>query len=357
MAQGFSIQFNGSANPELGNPAAVEVHECAGQPASFRLNYAIDIQQRDLPLLKEKNLSAGSEITVLVPVNSGFAALVKGPVRGQQIHLEHGGEASVLDVFGGDSTLAMDREDKAHVWADVSDSQVVSTILQQHGFQTLDVQDTSTVHSESKHSLVQRGTDLSLVRRLAARNGFLFWVTCDAGSGTETAYFKRPPLDSPPATELIINLTNPPANLSALDISWDAEGPASAEAAQLDLNTGGDIDGAVSASPLTALASTRFAAIGASPRTQHLSVPVDDAGDLQARGEGALIDSGWFIRARGQTTARALGGVLRAHTVVKLRGAGTRHSGKWFCRSVRHYLDAAEHQMDFELVRNGWEES
>jgi hypothetical protein len=32
-----------------------------------------------------------------------------------------------------------------------------------------------------------------------------------------------------------------------------------------------------------------------------------------------------------------------------------RHSGKWFCASVRHTLDAVGHRMEFELIRNGWE--
>lgn len=355
MAEGFSILFDGSVNASLGNPIAVEVYECVGQPTSFRLNYVINIQQGDLPLLKEQSLSANADITVLVPTTDGFAALVKGPVRGQQIHLEHGGESSVLNVIGADSSLAMDREDKAHIWSDVTDSQIVTTILNQNGFQDVDVEDTPANHPEDKHSLVQRGTDLSLVRRLAARNGFLFWVTYDADTGQETAHFKRPPLADDPAAELVLNLSDPPANLDALEITWDAEAPASADAGQLDLNTGDDIDGAVSTSPLTSLAATRFASIGASPRSLHLSVPVDDAGDLQARSEGALIDAEWFVRARGQTSMHALGKVLRAHTVIKLRGVGQRHSGNWFCHSVRHFIDATEHQMEFELIRNGWE--
>src|SRR6266567_472412 len=130
MAEGFSIQFNGSLSANLGNPVGIEVYECVGEPTSFRLNYVIDVQEGDLPVLKQNALAAGSEITILVPTEEGVTALVKGPVRGQQIHLKHGGEGSVLDVLGADSTLAMDREDKGHIWPDVTDTQIVSTILQ-----------------------------------------------------------------------------------------------------------------------------------------------------------------------------------------------------------------------------------
>ena len=84
-------------------------------------------------------------------------------------------------------------------------------------------------------------------------------------------------------------------------------------------------------------------------------MPVDDTADLRRRAAGVLIDASFFVSARGQTTLHALGQVLRAHTVVKLRGAGSRHSGKWLCSAVRHTIDAMEHRMEFELLRNGWD--
>src|SRR6266446_4064432 len=355
MAAGFSILFDDAPDETLGNAASVEVHECIGEPTSFRLHYALDITEGRLPLLKESALSAGAKIAIVAPVDDGLVCLVKGIVRGQEFHLEHGGEGSVLDVVGGDSTLAMDREDKASLWSDLTDSDAVNTIVGQYGF-TPDVEDTAAGHFEDKHVLVQRDTDLAFVRRLAARNGFLFWVTCDATSNVETAHFKRAPFSDEPAAELVLNLDDPPANIGALDVIWDAEAPASASVAQMDLNTRDNIDGSVESSPLAGLASQRFSAIGTTPRSLHLAVPVDDSGDLQARSEAALIEAELFIRARGQTTAHALGKVLRAHTIVKLRGAGARHSGKWLCHSVKHVLNAVEHRMEFELVRNGWEE-
>jgi hypothetical protein len=162
-------------------------------------------------------------------------------------------------------------------------------------------------------------------------------------------------VDDEPANDLIINLEDPEANLASLDISWDVERPTSAVAAQLDLSDKSNIDGAVAASPLTPLGSQALSDVAPDTRALHLFAPVDDAGDLQARGEAALIESSFFIRARGKTTADNLGGVLRAHTVVNVRGAGSRHSGKWFCASVRHTIDDVDHRMEFELIRNGWE--
>ena len=353
MGAGFSILFDNAPDPGLGAPASVEVHECIGNPATFRLTYAVDISEGDLPLLADARLSPGKIISVFSQTAAGLPCLVKGPVTSQQIRLIHGGAGSVLEVCGADTSITMDREDKAALWTG-TDSSAIQSILATYSL-VPDVESTSAMHEETKHVLVQRETDLAFVRRLARRNGCLFWIACDDTGLVETASFKRPPLDGEPAHELVINLADPPANLASLDISWNVERPTSAAASQVDLGSVGDIDGTVAQSPLTPLAAQGLATIAAGTRSLHLHAPVDDAGDLQARGEAALIDADFFIRATGSTTAQSLGGALRAHTVVTLRGAGKRHSGKWLCSSVRHTIDDVGHRMDFELIRNGWE--
>jgi hypothetical protein len=353
MGAGYSILFDNAPDPELGTVASLEVHECIGCPTTFRLTYAPDIVEGDLPLLKDARLAPGRVISIFSQTEAGLPCLVKGPITSQQIHLQHGGAGSVLEVIGADTSITLDREDKTALW-NGTDSSALQQIFGTYSL-VPDVDTTSAAHIETKHVLVQRETDLAFVRRLARRNGCFFWVTCDDTGFVETAHVKRPPLDGEPESELIINLSDPPANLEALDIAWDVERPTSAAAKQVDLGTKADIDGAVAKSPLSPLGAQGLATIAAGTRTLHLHAPVDDAGDLQARGEGALIEADFFIRARGQTTAQALGGVLRAHTVVNLRGAGTRHSGKWFCASVRHTIDEVGHRMDFELIRNGWE--
>lgn len=353
MAAGFSILFSNAPDPELGAPASVEVFESVGNPTTYRISYAVDIVEGDLPLLQDARLAPGTPVAIFAQTAAGLPCLVKGPITAQQIHLAHGGAGSTLDVLGVDSSIAMDREDKSALW-EGTDSNAVTQILGTYGL-TPEVDTTAAAHAEAKHVLIQRETDLAFVRRLARRNGCLFWVTCDDTGLVETGHFQRPPLDAEPAAELVINLADPPANLDALDIVWDIERPTSATASQVDLAADSDIAGDVAQSPLAPLGAQGLAAIAAGTRTLHLHAPVDDAGDLQARGEGALNEAAFFLRARGQTTAQALGAVLRSHTVVNLRGAGRRHSGRWFCASVRHTLDEVEHRMEFELVRNGWE--
>jgi hypothetical protein len=350
MGLGIAIVVNGESDPELAEATTVEVYERMGEATTYRLRYEVDISEGDLPMLLDSRLDPGAELSILASTGNGAECLVKGPVHGQQIHLEHGGSGSWVEVLGSDTSIIMDRETKSAVWPDLKDSDAVSSILTNYGY-TPDVQNTSAGHFEDKHALVQRDTDLRFVRRLARRNGFLFWITCD-NSGTETAHFKRPPIDGSAEAELIINLES--ANLESLDISWDVERPTSVEGLQLDLNSKSDLDGGVAQTPQTILGDVGLKAITGDTRSILVSAPADDTGDMQARGEGALIEADWFIRATCQISTNQLGGIVRCHTVVDLNGAGSRHSGKYFVAGVRHTIDNTAHLMDVELVRNGW---
>lgn len=350
MGLGIAIAVGGSPDQELAGAVWVEVHERMGEMTTYRIRYDIDISEGDLPMLVDGRTDAGSELSVIAPVDGKNNYLVKGPVTGQQIHIEHGGAGSFVEVSGSDTSIAMDRETKTTLWSDVTDSDAVTAIVAQYGY-VPDVDSTDAGHYETKHTMVQRDTDLQFVRRLARRNGFIFWITCDE-IGIETAHFKRPPVDGGAESELIINLES--NNLSTLDINWDSERPTSVVAAQLDLNDKSDIDGDVTKSPLRSLGDKALDEIATETRSIHIAAPVDGAGDLQSRGEGALIEAGWFIRATCQTTIFALKTLVRAHTVINLRGAGSRFSGKYFVSGVRHTIDAAEHRMDLELIRNGW---
>ena len=223
MGLGIAIAVDGRTDTDLAQATTVEVLERMGETTTYRIRYPTDISQGDLPRLIDSRLGPGSELSILVPVLGTTHCLVKGPLHGQQLHLQHGGAGSWLEALGSDTSVIMDRQTQTSVWADVTDSDVVFSILGNYGY-TPDVQSTSAGHYEDKHTLVQRDSDLRFVRRLAQRNGFLFWVTCDA-LGTETAHFKRPPLDGEAAATLVINLESP--TIQTLDLTWDVERPTS----------------------------------------------------------------------------------------------------------------------------------
>nr|HEX4314511.1 contractile injection system protein, VgrG/Pvc8 family [Kofleriaceae bacterium] len=355
MGLGVSISYNGTVDAELAGASTLEVHERAGEVTRFRARYEIDIGTSDLPVLSAAKYGAGAAWTITVPSTAPAQCLVKGIVHAQRVHFEAGGDGSYVEVIGGDTSIALDRDAKSMQWDNASDSDVVGRILRAANY-TPDTDSTDATHEHKKHTLIQRESDLAFVRRLARRNGFLFWVTADATTGLETAHFKRPPVGTSTGTKLTINQKTA-SSLRSLDLRWDVERPTSTSAHQLDLNTKQGLDGSVSnaQSPLSALASTPLSQIVTDARSIFLSAPVDVQSELTARSQAALIDAAWFVRASCETELASVGALVRPCTVVELVGAGKRHSGKYFVAGVRHTINPANHRMDIELVRNAWE--
>lgn len=350
MGLGIGITYNDVGDELLASADLVEVDQYLHEPSQYRLHYGIDIVDDDIPLTVESKFDQGALISVLVPGDE-TACLIKGPVYRQQIGLQHGGEGSSLILHGGDSRLLMDREARSVVWSDVTDSDAVTTIVSGYGF-TPDVETTGAGHYEDKHTLVQRDTDYVFIKRLARRNGFLFWIDCDE-SGIETAHFKRPPLDGDAVLDLIINLAD--ANIQSLDIEWDVERPTSSEARQVDASGITDISGDVGAPPLAALGTDSLQQITGDIRSLLVSAPTDDAGDLTARAEAAVIEAEWFVSAHCVTSFAKLDDrVVFPGQIVNVRGAGSRHSGKYLVDSVKHRIDEVNHRMALNLIRNAW---
>jgi hypothetical protein len=352
MPRGCELLPNGAPDPTLAQPARVEVVEAVGASTVFRLMYDFHIEEGDLPLLVEARLGPEADIALRVPDGELAAVLVRGPVTRQRISLVTGGEGSVLEVIGADGTVALAREHKVRVWPSTTDAAAITELLGAAGLVPRVTLPSTVVHVETKNALVQREPDMHLVRRLARRNGCWLWLEYDPIAATPMARVERPPVNEPVAIHFY--LAGPQRNLDQAAIEWDVERVVATDAANRDVFGDTDMDGAVDRSPLTGLADQGLVDVATAARKARLSVPVDDAGDLQVRSEAALIEAGWFVRASLSIRAAVLGRVVRAHTVVELHGAGSRHSGKYLVARVVHRIDDADHWMDVTLMRNGW---
>jgi hypothetical protein len=149
---------------------------------------------------------------------------------------------------------------------------------------------------------------------------------------------------------------NDPAQraLDALDLEWDVSRPSEVAARQaLFTDEAQDgVSGDASDSGLEPLDARGLAEVAGRPMKVLLTAPVDDAGELRLRAEALLRESGFFVRCTGEVDVATLKAVLRVGTVVRLDGAGSLHSGRYFVWSVRHSLTRQAHKMNFVLVRN-----
>lgn len=351
MGVTISVQAGGAEDKDLTGAPEIEVHERLGEPTTYRLRFAVDIESGTIPWLTDSRIDPGTELAIIATADDDRQCLVKGPIHGQQMRLVGGGSGSWLDVLGTDATIAMDREVKATIWDKVTASDVAQRIAGTYGF-TPDVDSTTGTFDADKHALVQRDTDFRFLRRIARRTGHLVWATSDPAGATTTLHVKRPPVSGQAVTTLTLRTPSP--TVKALDLSFDTERPTSSVGKQVDLNTKQVNDGATTKSPLAALGTSDLASIATGTRTVVVAPPADTAGELTARNEGALIEAGWFVRATAEMNTETLGTVVRCHTLVAIDGAGKRHDGKYLVAGVRHLISQTAHRMQVELWRNGW---
>jgi hypothetical protein len=352
MPQGCEVLPNAAPDPSLAQPARVEITEAVGACTTFSLFYDFHIEDGDLALLKEARLGPEAEIALRVLDGEAPAVLVRGPVTRQRISVVTGGEGSVLEVTGADLMVALGREHKVHAWPSTTDAAAITELLGGAGLAPQVKLPSSVVHTETRRALVQREPDLHLIRRLARRNGCWVWIEYDPLAATPTVHVERPPLNQPASVKF--QLSGADSNIEQATIEWDVERMVATAAAGRDIFGATDIDGSIERSPLTGLADKALGDIVAKPRKARLTVAADDAGDLVARSEAALIEDGWFVRVTLQVRARVLKRVVRAPSVVELHGAGSRHSGKYLVARVAHRIDDDDHWMDVTLIRNGW---
>lgn len=336
-----------SSGGPVADVSEIEVLEALGEPTRFRFRVGAPVADGDIPALSRPAYDPGASITIV----ASNAVITRGVVTGQRARLSGDSETSCVDVMGADRSVEMDAEAKVTAWTSVRASDAVTMICVNYAF-VPDVEPTGTFYNPLGHELVQRGTDLSFVRRLARRHGCLFWISVNS-VGLELAHFRPPPVDGSTTASLSLHLDR--SSFDELSLEWDADRPTSVTSAGLDTNQLSTIDASVPASPLPPMAGRNLAAVNGGDRSALAVATGHDAASLTGPANSLLADAELFVRASATTTHARAGTTLHAHELVHLDGLGRRHSGNWLISGVRHLIDAVSHRMECTFVRNGWE--
>jgi phage protein D len=359
MAGTYQILLNGAPADDdfYAKISALEVEENLDLPGAVLIKLPVTTtDDSDLTFVSDDRLQPFATIAIVAKQeDQDDECIFDGLVLSQKLHLTTGVTGCEMQVWGQDASWLMNLEEKAKEWVDVTDSAVAASIFGDYGITPADgnSDDDSPSHTESGHSLMQRGTDIQFLRMLARRTGKLCRVACTDTPGDRIGYFAKPSTDGDPVATLTLNPSTD-ATVSALDFEWDVTRPSAVKASQALFNDDSP-DGAsgdTSDSGIAPLDERDLATFAGQPITAMLTAPVDDAGELSQRAAALLRESGWFARCEGETDASKLKAVLRAGTVVQVDGAGAIHSGKYLVWSVRHAFTVDAHKMKFTLVRN-----
>jgi hypothetical protein len=357
----------------LNSIVEVRIEQSLSEPTRFAIRFQDDIRDGQMRLSEEPALAVDSIITIGVEAGDRLVCLVRGPITESSSELMLGGPGSSYEVHGLDRRDLLDRECKHVTWTGLA-STAASAILAPVFPAPPDVEPTTRVYQPGGEGLSQRVTDLAFLSEIARRNNFSFWVTYECtpsltGGLTvlETAHLRSSPrrpegggalasaISLIPTTDSEIRVHVPGdecPNVTAFRVQTDNRRPSAYHARSLD-NAGGSATptDATDPQPATGRGVSR---LGERGPTRDLCMPgAGDPQETRNRGEAALTEAGWFVRATASTTSHLLGGVLVPHEIVPVKGVGRRHGTAPFrVREVTHVINAAAHHMDLVLDSN-----
>jgi hypothetical protein len=290
---------------------------------------------------------------VIIAVKIGvlpLQVLIDGIITNHQVSPSNTPGGSTLVVTGEDVSLKMDLEDKNKTYANQSDSAIVQTILGRYAAYGLVPRVTSTQDTPQQTERVptQQGTDLAFVKELARRNGFVFYVEPDKVL-KNTAYWGLQNFTSPPQPALSMNM-GPNTNVESLSFTFNALGPVTPRITIVEPSSRTAIPIPVPSALRPPLARRPTVSL-----RQTLPRNTANLDSTQAALE-ALANSSEAadaVTGSGQLDAVRYGRVLRARSLVDVRGVGATYDGRYYVKQVTHRLKRGEYKQSFSLSREG----
>jgi hypothetical protein len=330
----------------------------SGDRSGFQLTFTMG----KTSLLQLALLPAGffdpivTRVVIMVTLNGIPTVLVDGFVTRQEVQPASEPGQSTLTITGEDLTVAMDLLQITMMYPAMPDIAQVNLILAKYAFlgivPVVMPPFIFTVKTPLDGWITQTDTDLQHIRGLAGQNGFVFYIEPGPLPGQSIAYFGpdiRLPLPQP---ALSVNLDGH-TNVESLSFSLDGLQKRLEIITVLDPITGRvpvpvpmpEIN--IFKPPLglrpTAPAKVVFDRTAA-------ALTVDEALKL-AIGRG--IRSSAPVTGNGTLNVVRYGQVLRARTLVGVRGAGPTYDGLYYVDSVTHNIKPGEYKQSFTLSRDG----
>lgn len=277
--------------------------------------------------------------------------LIDGIITHHQLTPSNEPGRSTLTVTGTDVSVMLDLEEKNAEFKNQPDFVIATQLIAAYAQYGLvpTVTPTTDVPIEIQRVPSQHETDLQFVRRLARRNGFVFYIE-PLTFGVNTAYWGPSVRAGLPQPALTVNMGHS-TNVTSLSFANDSLAPVGATGTFVEPITKAAI-------PVPPLPPLRLPPLAASPAPTHRKVLLRDTAN-QGPAQAVLASASTATQApepvagQGQLEAVRYGSVLRARGLVGVRGAGTSYDGNYYVRSVTHEVTKGSYTQSFRLSRDG----
>jgi len=297
--------------------------------------------------LDDERWQPWKQVVISVGLDGPAEPLLSGLVTHVQPTFAPDRKDCVLEVWGLDRSLLMDRVDRLADWPNKKDSDIASEIFARHGFSS-HIDDTEIVHDEAVSTIIQRETDWQLLRRLARRNGFSCYVEGNTG------HFRAPELGRHPVAVLAAHFGDE-TNVDRISLDFNALTAADVALHQLDRRSKQVHSTTVEANALRPLgAATSGAWPGAEPGLVVLNrTAATGVAEMAGVARAVHEQHEWLVTGDADISANQLGVVLRPLDTVTVKGVGATFSGVYLITHVTHAFSAEGYVQRVEVTRNG----
>jgi hypothetical protein len=321
-------------------------------PDGFQLTLTVGKDQLfDFGVLTDGTFDPMRRVVIGVLMGASPEVLVDGVVTHHQVVPGSEPGTSTMTVTGKDLTQVMDLDERNADYPNQPDFVIFTRLIATYPQYGLVPAPTPTTDVPIMLQRVprQHETDLQFIRRLAERNGFVFYVE-PVTFGVNKAYFGPETRLGAPQPALTQNL-GPATNVSSLSFSNDALAPVGTRGTFVDPIFKLPI-------PIPSLPSLRLPPLSRSPATAYRTVELrDTANENPARAATAAVATVTRapepIEGSGELDAARYGSVLRARRLVGVRGAGTTYDGFYWVKRVTHTIRPGSYSQAFNLGREG----
>ena len=305
----------------------------------------------DYSLLSSGALDPDKRVVIGVLLGASLEPLVDGVIYHHQVTPGNEPGMSTLTVSGRDISVMLDLEEKNAEYRNRPDFLIVNEILANYARFGIVPRTTPTtdVPIELVRVPRQHETDLKFIRRMARRNGYVFYIE-PLTLGVTTAYFGPESRVGVPQPALSVDMGTA-TNVNSLSFTIDALAPISAQGSFIEPITRTSI-------PIPPLPSLRVPPLAGSPaaarRTRLMRHTANqNPGQAATTALAAVTSAPDSVKATGQVDAVRYGSVLRARRLVGVSGAGLRNDGMYYVSKVTHEIEPGKYTQDFELKRDG----
>ncbi len=300
----------------------------------------------------EPFLQAFSRVRVEVKVGDrSYLPLIDGPIVGSDRRTSsEPGQSSILVIVHDDSAY-LNREDEVRSFQNMSDHEIARQVFNDTTqIRSVQVEDSLPCVCGITPAEIQRGTRMTLLRRLARRQGMHAYVLPGDGAGESIGCFKKLPTSPDGLPELV--LLGPDRNIVRFNVSSNAQSPANVQAFSLAISDRTVAEGTSSTRDIELLGSEGALSRDSDAGGRLLRPDADCCLEPERAAQVEAERASFAFEATGAVLAECYGAALAPYRVIAARAVGSRLSGNYVIKKVSHRLDRWQYSQEFTLLRN-----